>query len=105
MKEPIIETYVPQNKRLPFQIAGGVGIAFIVGLLFYLILLKNNQEISVGDIAFVFSLTYIFSDSSWKMIVAIKDFTKDLANFKSSFSIMQNPQNPIDKADAKELVI
>ena len=34
MKEPIIETYVPQNKRLPFQIAGGVGIAFIVGLIY-----------------------------------------------------------------------
>jgi hypothetical protein len=34
MKEPIIETYVPQNKRLPFQIAGGVGVAFVVGLIY-----------------------------------------------------------------------
>jgi hypothetical protein len=34
MKEPIIETYVPQNKRLPFQIAGGVGIAFVIGLIY-----------------------------------------------------------------------
>jgi hypothetical protein len=34
MKKPIIETYVPQNKRLPFQIAGGVGIAFIIGLIY-----------------------------------------------------------------------
>jgi len=34
MKKPIIETYVPQNKRLPFQIAGGVGFAFVVGLIY-----------------------------------------------------------------------
>ncbi|CAB4144691.1 hypothetical protein UFOVP458_56 [uncultured Caudovirales phage] len=34
MKEPIIETYVPQNKRLPYQVAAGVGIAFVVGLIY-----------------------------------------------------------------------
>ena len=34
MKEPIIETYVPQNKRLPYQVAAGIGIAFIVGLIY-----------------------------------------------------------------------
>lgn len=34
MKEPIIETYVKQNNRLPFQIAGGVGIAFVLGLFY-----------------------------------------------------------------------
>jgi hypothetical protein len=34
MKEPIIETYVPQNKRLPYQVAAGVGVAFVVGLIY-----------------------------------------------------------------------
>lgn len=34
MKKPIIETYVPQNKRLPYQVAAGVGIAFVVGLIY-----------------------------------------------------------------------
>ena len=33
MKEPIID-YVPQNKRLPYQVAAGVGVAFIVGLIY-----------------------------------------------------------------------
>jgi len=33
MKEPIID-YVPQNKRLPYQVAAGVGIAFVVGLIY-----------------------------------------------------------------------
>ena len=34
MKEPIIETYVPQNKRLPYQVAASVGVAFVVGLIY-----------------------------------------------------------------------
>lgn len=34
MKEPIIETYVPQNKRLPYQVATGIGVAFVVGLIY-----------------------------------------------------------------------
>jgi len=33
MKEPIID-YVPQNKRLPYQVATGIGIAFVVGLIY-----------------------------------------------------------------------
>jgi hypothetical protein len=34
MKTPIIETYVPQNKRLPYQVAAGIGVAFVVGLIY-----------------------------------------------------------------------
>jgi hypothetical protein len=34
MKKPIIETYVPQNKRLPYQVATGIGVAFVVGLIY-----------------------------------------------------------------------
>ena len=34
MKEPIIETYVPENKRLPYQVAAGIGVAFVIGLIY-----------------------------------------------------------------------
>ena len=33
MKDPIID-YVPQNKRLPYQVAAGIVIAFVVGLIY-----------------------------------------------------------------------
>jgi hypothetical protein len=33
MKDRIID-YVPQNKRLPYQVAAGVGVAFVVGLIY-----------------------------------------------------------------------
>ena len=34
MKEPIIETYVPQNKRLPWLIGAGVSVAFVLGYIY-----------------------------------------------------------------------
>jgi hypothetical protein len=33
MKDRIID-YVPQNKRLPYQVAAGIGVAFVVGLIY-----------------------------------------------------------------------
>ena len=33
MKEKIID-YVPQNKRLPYQVAAGIGVAFVFGLIY-----------------------------------------------------------------------
>ena len=33
MKDKIID-YVPQNKRLPYQVAAGIGVAFVVGLIY-----------------------------------------------------------------------
>lgn len=78
---------------------------FVWSLLLYLIHLRNTAQITIGDIAYTLSLTYIFVDNSWRAINAIKDFTKDLANFKASFVIMQTTQGVIDKPDAKEFVI
>ncbi len=41
MKDPIID-YVPQNKRLPHQVAAGIGVAFVVGLIYSLINTQYN---------------------------------------------------------------
>lgn len=78
---------------------------FVWSLLLYLIHLRNTAQITIGDIAYTLSLTYIFVDSSWRAINSIKDFTKDLANFRACFEIMQAPQGQIDKPNAVELKI
>ncbi len=78
---------------------------FICSLLLYIIYLRNTEQITIGDIAYTLSLTYIFVDNSWRAINTIKDFTKDLANFRASFTILLTPQDIIDKPDAKQLVI
>lgn len=78
---------------------------FLISLFCYVIHMRNNGEISVGDIAFVMALTFVFSENSWKSTMAIKDFLEDLAAFRSAFTIMQTPEDTIDKPDSGELKV
>ncbi len=78
---------------------------FMGVLLVYMIHLRNQGEISVGDIAFIMSITYVFTDNMWQAINSIKDFAQTIAAFKSSFTIMQIPQETIDLPNAPELKI
>jgi len=70
---------------------------FLISVFVFVIYLKNKQEISIGDIAFIISLTFLFSEHSWFTTVKLKDFLKDLATFKSAFSILEIPKCLIDK--------
>lgn len=67
--------------------------------------MRNLGEISIGDIAFIMSLTFLFAESSWQATMAVKDFLEVIAAFRSAFTIMQIPQNMIDKENAAELKI
>ena len=78
---------------------------FMISLFVYMIHLRNKDDIGVGDIAFIMSLTYIFIDAMWQSINAVKDFSHTIAAFKSSFSVLQIPQEIIDKPNAAELSV
>ena len=78
---------------------------FLISLFCYVIHMRNNGEISIGDIAFVMSLTFMFTENSWHTTMEIKSFVEKLAAFHSAFTIMQTPQDTIDKPDATELKI
>ena len=78
---------------------------FLISLFCYVIHMRNHGEISIGDIAFVMSLTFLFSENSWNTTMEVKDFLKDIAAFRAAFTIMQTPQDTIDKPDATELKI
>lgn len=71
-------------------------LIFMALLFIYMIHLRNNGDISVGDIAFIMAMAYVFIDSMWAAINAIKDFSHMVARLRSSFSIMQIPQEIID---------
>ena len=77
----------------------------MIGVLIYVIHLRNLGEISIGGIAFIMSLTFLFAENSWHATMAVKDFLEDVAAFRSSFTIMQIPQDTIDKENAAELKI
>lgn len=79
--------------------------AFLISLFCFVIYMRNTGEITVGDIAFVMSLTFLFTENSWLTTMEIKDFLEDVAAFRSAYTIMQVPQDSIDKPDAAELRI
>ena len=92
----------------------GIIVTTTVGLLYsillttlfcYVIYLRNNGDISVGDIAFVISLTLLLVDSFWRVGKEIQIFLEDVAAFRAAFTIMQTPQATIDKPNATELKI
>ncbi|WP_342265268.1 ABC transporter ATP-binding protein [Cardinium endosymbiont of Philonthus spinipes] len=78
---------------------------FLIGLFCYVICLRNSGQISVGDIAFIISLTFSFSENSWDTTCQLKDFLEDIAAFRSAFTIMQMAKDTIDKPDAVELKV
>nr|WP_253308623.1 ABC transporter ATP-binding protein [Rickettsia endosymbiont of Ceutorhynchus assimilis] len=78
---------------------------YLIGVFVYVIYLRNLDEISIGDIAFIMSLTFLFAENSWHTTMEVKDFLEDVAAFRSSFTIMQTPQDNIDKENAAELKI
>ncbi|ALN41596.1 hypothetical protein ASQ44_06080 [Rickettsia rhipicephali] len=61
----------------------------------YVIHLRNLGEISIGDIAFIMSLTFLVTENSWHATMELKDFLEDIVAFRSAFTIMQIPH--IDK--------
>ncbi len=78
---------------------------FLISLFCYVIYMRNSGEISVGDIAFIMSMTFLFTENSWNTTMEIKDFLENIAAFRSAFTIMRIPQEQIDKPNATSLQI
>lgn len=83
----------------------GIYWVLLVGVFSYLVTLKNLGQISMGDIAFVMSMTFIFTESVWLATVASKDFIKDLGDFRASFALLRTPQHRLDQEGATDLVV
>lgn len=86
-----------------------VGIAFyttmLVALFIFMIHLRRINVITTGDFVFVMTVTYFLVDNIWKLTSDIGDFLGKMGDLKSSFSILQTPQEIIDKPNAAELKV
>jgi len=86
-----------------------VGIAFyatmLVALFIFMIHLRRINVITTGDFVFVMTVTYFVVDNIWKLTCDIGDFLGKMGDFKSSFSILQTPQEIIDKPSAFDLKV
>lgn len=96
-----------QIKQELFQACIGCILYFIVLflLLFFAVEMRINKEISTGDFVFIMSFSWFFIEQIWGLFFNISEFSRNIGDFKSAFTILQNPQNSTDKADAKKLAI
>ncbi len=78
---------------------------FLISIFIFVIHLKNLGEITVGDITFIISITFLFAENSWQATMAIREFLEDISAFRSAFTIMQVPKCSIDSPNATELKI
>ena len=78
---------------------------FLISIFIFVIHLKNLGEITVGDITFIISITFLFAENSAQATMAIREFLEDISAFRSAFTIMQVPKCSIDSPNATELKI
>lgn len=78
---------------------------FMIGVFISLIPLRNSGQITIGDMAFIISMMYLFCVNIWSSINAINQFIKVYSDFRAAFSILETPQEVIDKPNALPLTI
>lgn len=86
-----------------------VGISFyftmLVSLLFFMIHLRKINAVSTGDLMFVMTLSFFMVDNIWMLVSETGDFLGKIGDFKSSFSVLRQPQQILDKENAKDLKV
>ena len=74
-------------------------------MLFYMIHLRMNNLVSIGDFAFVFSIAMVVSDDIWRSTESLQDFVRAMGDLKSSMSVLKIPHDSKDHKSAKPLIV
>ena len=78
-------------------------VSMFVTMLCYLLYLKLNNIISIGDFAFIFSMTLVISEKIWHFTNDLQSFYRQMGDLQSAFSILQENQKGINPPQAKPL--
>ncbi|MFK7967752.1 MAG: ABC transporter ATP-binding protein [Rickettsiaceae bacterium] len=84
------------------------GIFFLIMttfFLFYMVYLRKNGLVTIGDFTFVFAITVVIIDETWAITLSMLDFARIIGDLRSSISLLYTPQTNIDKHNAKILTI
>jgi ATP-binding cassette subfamily B protein len=76
----------------------------LIGLFLYVINLRTNNLLSSGDVVYILSIGLKINWESWLMVQKLPDFMKNLGDLKSSYSILQIP-NEEPETLTNELII
>lgn len=110
-EQQISNDFIPKQIRVykydfAVQLIGGfLYLIMFTFILFYMIHLKINGLISIGDFAFVFGISLVVADDIWRATVSMQDFARAMGDLKSALSILYLPQQNKDKENAQPLLI
>lgn len=111
LNEDILKNFIPRQIRTYrydffIQIVGGFFYLLMFGfMLFYMIHLKLNQAISVGDFAFVFGIALVIGEDIWRVTVSLQEFSRAMGDLKSALMVLYIPQKNKDRDKAVSLVV
>ncbi len=103
--------FIPKHIRLykhvfkTYMIAGIFELCMLLFMLLFVINLRMNGLITVGDFAFVFGLTMGALDNMWGAMMLLQDLSSEMGDFKSSLAILNVPQQNVDQQNATPLAI
>ena len=98
--------YIKNLYQFKFACVGaGLFIGMISSVLGYIAYLRYINQITVGDFAYIVTIVYKIVYDIWSLSEQIGSFFDKLGDLKSSFSVLQIPQEIIDKPNASELKV
>ncbi len=107
----INEHYVPNlitSYRYFFKLTTVGSILYwlmLISVFLFLIWLKQHTMITTGDFVFVMMMSITISFELWQFVMELFDFMRYMGDFKSSFSILAEPHQPIDQPGATPYTI
>lgn len=86
-------------------IAGALYLIMFAFILFYMIHLRMTGAVTIGDFAFVFGIALVVAEDIWHATTSMQEFSRQMGDMKSSLTILNTPQEGLDKPGAVPLVI
>lgn len=77
----------------------------LISLFLFMIHLRITNQASNGDIVFVMGITLKMSWELWQLVQRMQNFMKNIGDFKSAFSIMQQPHDTMDNNQGTRLQV
>lgn len=111
LEEELKQSYIPRqitSYKWQFKVSVISTVLYFIFFLFlimFMLHLKIQNLISIGDFALVFGLCIIVTDDMWQSVHSMQDFAMAMGDLKSSLAPLYLPHENLDANDAKELVV
>jgi len=111
LEEQVLTEFIPKQIILyKYAFISNVvsGVFFLIMtifFIFYMVHLRQNGLISVGDFAFVFSISVVIIDETWRITQSMQNFVRIIGDLRSSIAFLYAPQLDVDQPNVRSLSI